>query len=62
MDEIIRLEEQIGSALIEGAIPDDLIPAAHDILCNSWNGPGTRLEKLRSIGAAIKQVYEPAYP
>lgn len=55
MDEIIRLEDQIGSALFEGIIPKDLVPDSHDILCNSWTGPGSRLEKLRSIVSAIDQ-------
>lgn len=62
MDEIIRLEETIATALVGGALPDSMIPLAHDVLCNSWDGPGTRLARLRKIAGSIRPDHEEAYP
>jgi hypothetical protein len=68
MDEIIALENQIRDALpradTAAAMFDDnhhvhaMIRFAHDILCNGWTEPGSRLDRLRTIAAALKNFTE----
>lgn len=33
---------------------DAAVADAHDILCNSWRGPGVRLDKLRRVADALR--------
>lgn len=66
MRETIALEDEIRDALpdVDAAATmfDQAAPihaavrSAHDILCNSWRGPGERLERLREIAAAMREV------
>lgn len=58
MDEVIRLEDYISSALVAGEIPATIVPRAQEILANAWYGPGTRLNRLREIADFIKQCHE----
>ena len=68
MDEIIALEQQIMAALpradaAAGMFEHDAgihtaIRSAHEILCNGWSEPGSRLDRLRTIAAALKQFNE----
>lgn len=61
MKEIIALEEEIRAGLpqLDKAAARDpkLRPAlrdAHAVMCNGWQGPGLRLDRLREIVAAMK--------
>lgn len=65
MDEVVELENQIMDALpaadrAAGMMDPDaaihaIIRGAHDLLCNSWRGPGERLDALRMVAAALRK-------
>ena len=61
MGEIIELENLIMDTLPRADAVADHIPPlrttiafAHDILCNGWADPGSRLDRLRTIAAALR--------
>lgn len=58
--EVIALENEIMAALpgadavaMDGGF-HGVVRDAHDILCNSWRGPGERLDRLREIAGAFR--------
>lgn len=60
MDEIIALEATIAGALPSASAAAEhdarlrpLIAFAHDILCNGWTEPGSRLDRLRTLAGEI---------
>lgn len=66
MREIIALEQEIMEALPRidaaaamfdvGAPIHAAIRSAHDLLCNGWQGPGLRIDLLRSVAATMREV------
>lgn len=65
MDEVLALEQEIMSALPRAdeiaSVADDAgfsqaVADAHDILLNTWPGPGTRLARLHSVADAIRGI------
>ncbi|HWZ39433.1 MAG TPA: hypothetical protein VNY08_14145 [Bradyrhizobium sp.] len=42
--------------MIEDRVPAGVLPWAHDVLCNAHLGPGTRLDRLRTIVGEINDT------
>lgn len=65
MGEVIALEREIMAALPGADAAAGMmerasrlsaaVTRAHDILCNAWDGPGERLESLRTIAAELRR-------
>lgn len=63
MDEVVALENEIRKMLPSADIAASemgvpLLKAAvifgQDLICNAWNGPGSRLDRLRTVAAALR--------
>ena len=57
MNEVIALETEIMNALprADAAEPGALwVRMAHDVLCNGWTEPGSRLDRLRTVAEALR--------
>lgn len=63
MGEVAALEKEIMAALPRADAAAEHDPSirptlafAHDILCNGWTEPGSRLDRLRTIAAAMRRI------